>query len=94
MSATNTGEKSCTCWGFNKTLGREDCPVHGTAALRKPATSCDATSTPTPRSIAKRLRAGGMVCNCDLDNWQPEPITGHSHVCRIHKAAMQEYRRG
>ena len=28
-----------------------------------------------------------MGCNCDLDNWEPEPSTGHSCVCRIHKAA-------
>jgi hypothetical protein len=28
-----------------------------------------------------------MQCNCDLDNWEPERTTGHSHVCRIHKAA-------
>ena len=28
-----------------------------------------------------------MRCNCDLDNWEPEPSTGHSWVCRIHKAA-------
>ena len=28
-----------------------------------------------------------MRCNCDLDNWQPETDTGHSWVCRIHKAA-------
>jgi hypothetical protein len=30
---------------------------------------------------------GEMRCNCDLDNWEPEQSTGHSHVCRIHKAA-------
>jgi len=34
-----------------------------------------------------------LRCNCDLDNWQPEPQTGHSWVCRIHKAAMEEWRR-
>ncbi len=28
-----------------------------------------------------------LQCNCDLDNWQPEPETGHSWVCRIHIAA-------
>jgi len=28
-----------------------------------------------------------MPCNCDLDNWEPERDTGHSWVCRIHKAA-------
>ena len=28
-----------------------------------------------------------LRCNCDLDNWIPEQSTGHSRVCRIHKAA-------
>ena len=32
-----------------------------------------------------------MRCNCDLDNWEPERDTGHSWVCRIHKAAKQQY---
>ena len=41
------------------------------------------------RQIAEELKAGGMRCNCDLDNWQPERTTGHSCVCRIHKAAME-----
>ena len=36
------------------------------------------------RELAKLLRET-MQCNCDLDNWQPEPDTGHSWVCRIHK---------
>lgn len=40
------------------------------------------------RVISKELRDNGMRCNCDLDNWQPERSTGHSHVCRIHKRAM------
>lgn len=30
-----------------------------------------------------------LPCNCDLDNWEPERSTGHSHVCRIHKTVMQ-----
>lgn len=42
------------------------------------------------RARAKALRDEGMRCNCDLDNWQPEPLTGHSWVCRIHKRIMQE----
>lgn len=42
------------------------------------------------REIAKEL-AKTMRCNCDLDNWEPEKTTGHSWVCRIHKAAMSEY---
>ena len=38
-------------------------------------------------AIAAELKKT-MQCNCDLDNWQPEPDTGHSRVCRIHKAAV------
>lgn len=34
-----------------------------------------------------------MQCNCDLDNWEPTKITGHSTVCRIHKAAMEHFAR-
>lgn len=33
------------------------------------------------RALAKTIQ-----CNCDLDRWEPERDTGHSHVCRIHKA--------
>lgn len=33
--------------------------------------------------------AKSMQCNCDLDNWEPSRTTGHSHVCRIHKIAVQ-----
>lgn len=29
-----------------------------------------------------------MRCNCDLDNWEPDRRTGHSWVCRIHRAAI------
>jgi len=39
--------------------------------------------------IAKYLYdVKGMHCNCDLDNWEPERSTGHSWVCRIHKATI------
>jgi hypothetical protein len=41
--------------------------------------------------FAKQI-APTMQCNCDLDNWQPEPATDHSCVCRIHKAAMEKWR--
>lgn len=41
----------------------------------------------TPREHAVELRKT-MRCNCDLDNWEPERSTGHSWVCRIHKAAL------
>jgi hypothetical protein len=44
------------------------------------------------KEIAKALRADGMRCNCDLDNWEPEQKTGHSHVCRIHKATLAKLR--
>lgn len=50
--------------------------------------------TATVNEIANRLYAAGMRCNCDLDRWQPEPVSGHSHVCRIHKAAVAEHREG
>ena len=39
--------------------------------------------------LSKELRKT-MQCNCDLDNWEPERSTGHSHVCRIHKAAIAD----
>ncbi|MBK9497153.1 MAG: hypothetical protein IPO08_22090 [Xanthomonadales bacterium] len=48
----------------------------------------------TEREIAAELYASGMGCNCDLDNWEPERSTGHSHVCRIHKAAVEKSRYG
>ncbi len=38
--------------------------------------------------ISKELVDSGMRCNCDLDNWEPMRSTGHSQVCRIHKAAQ------
>lgn len=39
------------------------------------------------RERAKELRKT-MRCNCDLDRWEPERSTGHSWVCRIHKAVI------
>lgn len=46
-----------------------------------------ATEKKSLREIAQEL-AKTMQCNCDLDRWQPEPSTGHSHVCRIHKGTL------
>lgn len=49
---------------------------------------------------ADRLRAyvkefaKTMQCNCDLDAWEPDKRTGHSHVCRIHQAAINAERYG
>lgn len=40
------------------------------------------------KEIADKIQQEGWKCNCDLDNWEPENSTGHSHVCRIHKATM------
>lgn len=40
------------------------------------------------RDISKSLKDDGMRCNCDLDTWEPERTTGHSHLCRIHNRAM------
>lgn len=39
------------------------------------------------REEVQALKAGGARCTCDLDNWEPEPGSGHSWVCGIHKAA-------
>ena len=39
--------------------------------------------------LVKKLKAQGMCCNCDLDNWEPEIMTGHTWKCRIHKAVMR-----
>ena len=47
---------------------------------------------PTLREIVKRLEPE-MQCNCDLDSWEPEPSTGHSWVCRIHKLAIERHGR-
>ena len=47
----------------------------------------------TGREIAKEFRKT-MQCNCDLDNWEPERNTGHSCVCRIHKATNEVLYRG
>lgn len=38
------------------------------------------------RERAKQLADDGMRCNCDFDNWAPEPDTGHTWKCRIHRA--------
>lgn len=60
------------------------------ALIAKPGKDLAVPETPekpTAMVYARHL-AVNMQCNCDLDNWQPELSTGHSHVCRIHKAAM------
>lgn len=44
----------------------------------------------TLRDIVAKIEPT-MQCNCDLDNWEPERTSGHSHVCRIHKAAIARF---
>ena len=43
------------------------------------------------REFAKEL-AKTMRCFCDLDTWEPERTTGHSHVCPIHDKAMRDFK--
>lgn len=43
------------------------------------------------KEIVKRLEKT-LGCNCDLDNWQRERLTGHSCVCRIHMKAVSEWK--
>lgn len=31
-----------------------------------------------------------MQCKCDLDNWEPDDRTGHSWVCPIHDAMLNQ----
>ena len=46
----------------------------------------------TLREIANEL-SKTMQCCCDLDNWEPEPDTGHSCVCSIREMAFAIYYR-
>ncbi len=44
-----------------------------------------------PKTIKEHvadLEARGVRCNCDPRQGEPEPKTGHSRVCRIHKYAL------
>ena len=57
--------------------------------VRKPAPPPVKREPVDLRPVAAELRKT-MGCNCDLDNWEPERSTGHSWVCRIHKAAIAQ----
>lgn len=46
------------------------------------------------RDIARHVKNSGMMCNCDLDKWEPERDTGHSHVCMIHNEVKNGIRDG
>jgi hypothetical protein len=48
-------------------------------------------NTPTLKELVAQAKET-MRCNCDLDNWEPERDTGHSHVCRIHQRAKAQFR--
>ena len=37
------------------------------------------------RKTANALERRGLICNCDLKNWEPERDTSHDQNCRIHK---------
>ena len=45
------------------------------------------------KSIAIEIKNRPTQCNCDLDNWEPEKLTGHSWVCRIHKMTLEELKK-
>ena len=40
-------------------------------------------------TIANALKNKLGFCNCDLDNWVPSRVTGHSSVCAIHRLALR-----
>lgn len=41
------------------------------------------------RAIVNKLE-NEMQCMCELDNWEPESVYEHSHVCPIYKVAKAE----
>ena len=50
----------------------------------------DIISQPKKERLAEIIKdlEGKIQCNCDLDTWEPEKTTGHTHVCLIHKLAL------
>ena len=46
----------------------------------------------TIKEYVEELKAEGIRCACDLDNWEPERGSGHSRVCPLHKIAYQRAR--
>lgn len=57
-----------------------------------PLKEARATKKPDMAQIVAEIKLTTR-CNCDLDKWEPDPATGHSFVCRIHKQAVATYRR-
>jgi hypothetical protein len=56
--------------------GRHYCTFHSEQVKNMDVHVCDYWTRRTPE------------CQCDLDKWQPDPRTGHTHVCPIHKATL------
>lgn len=49
------------------------------------------TPTVTLKEIRDKIEPD-MQCVCDLDRWEPEQDTGHSHVCPIHRRMKSLWR--
>ena len=78
-------------WAIDfRTMGGFECYAHAAQDVMRDARLMNngiSTQETKMEHIVKHLEKT-MRCNCDLDNWEPERSTGHSHVCRIHKAAI------
>ena len=46
----------------------------------------------TIKQIVKDLEKDNQCC-CDLDNWQPSKLSGHSTVCIIDKKLRRDFQR-
>ncbi|KKN05661.1 hypothetical protein LCGC14_1084940 [marine sediment metagenome] len=49
----------------------------------------EALMTQIIRKLERKLQ-----CNCDLDKWEPHPVTGHTLGCCIHDAAAEHLQAG
>lgn len=61
---------------------------------RSQCEDCEGTGRKRSDDLLKAVKEleFSMQCNCDLDRWEPEKDTGHSWVCRIHRAAKGGYK--
>jgi len=39
-----------------------------------------------------KIKEKKLQCGCDFDTWEPERETGHTFICRIHLAAIEEFK--
>lgn len=69
------------------TFDRKTSEAYAAVVAKLPSTDSPA-DLPTAYSIASLLKKELGFCNCDLDNWTPESVTGHSWVCWVHKSAL------